>query len=257
MIIRDYYYLSEAAEILKMEVADLRYLAYKGEVKLGDSFSELSKSWIFKSKVYIKSEDVFNEWMISSNANINGDRHIIGGSYLDVLDDKIISDDDGIYVLSYLKGYWHYDDKHIFKIYDARGDEEDLPLYFHPDLLDGEECNFIKAIPIYEDDVEYILSGNAEISGRQLLRLIKTYGKDKRSPQSVAQKERHAKPKVEILMAIIYLLRSDAEYLNYTATGLANVLFEKAALFWPEKKVPPLEHETIKKLLTDSFRLIG
>lgn len=257
MIIRDYYYLSEVADILKMDDADLRYLAYKGEVKLGYSFSERSKNWSFKSKVYIKSEDDFKKWIVSSHANINGDRHVIGGSYLDVIDDQILSDDGGVYVLSYLKGYWHYDDKHIFKIYDAHGDEEDLPLYFHPDLVDGEECDFIKAIPIYEDDVDYILSGSADISGRQLCRLMKVYGENKSSPQSVALKERHSKPKVEILMAIVSLLRSDAKYLNYTATCLANVLFEKAALFWPKEKVPPLEHETIRKLLTDSFKLLS
>lgn len=256
MITREFYGLDEVNNLLDIPREDLYYLAYKGDIKLGAIFEERSKAFTFKCKVYIKCEHGFKEWLMSANANVNNDRHVSGGSYIEVISDTVYSDDSGEYIFTYLKGYWHFDDKHIFNIYDADGDEEEWPSYFSPDVAVNEDCEFIKAIPIYEDEVDYFLNGIAYLSGRDFEKLKARLYKNKsnNTNKSIAQKERHAKPRAEILMAVISIMRSDAAFLNCTATKLTDVLFERAHNFWPDEKEPPLEYETIKKLISDSFK---
>lgn len=256
MITREFYGLIEASKLLGIPHEDFYYLAYKGEIKLGAIFDERSKQFNFQSKVYIKSNFKLDEWLMYASANINGDRHISGGSYIEVVNNSIITDCEGQYFIAYIKGYWNFDDKHIFKIYDACGDEEDWPVYYSPDITQQKECGFIKAVPIYEDGVDYFLNGTADLSGGDFDKLKRNYNKEYEgsSSKSISQKERHAKPRVEILQAVISIMRSDVSYFNCTATKLTDVLFENAHVYWPEKKLPPLEYETIKKLISESFK---
>lgn len=256
MITREFYHVEEASKLLGIPHKDFYYLAYKGEIKLGAIFGERSKLYTFKSKVYIKSDIEFNEWLMSASANINGDRHVSGGSYIEVIDNSILSDSEGFYFFAYIKGYWNFDDKHIFKVYDASGDEDDWPSYYSPDIAQQENCNFIKSVPVYEDGIDYLLNGTADLSGREFDKLKIKYAKENEvsSLKSLSQKERHAKPRVEILQAVISIMRSDVSYLNCTVTKLTDVLFEKAHIYWPDKKLPPLEYETIKKLISESFK---
>ncbi|EPT6978726.1 hypothetical protein FZI57_20120 [Cronobacter sakazakii] len=256
MITREFYSLSDVEKLLGIPSRDLYYLAYKGEIKLGAIFDERSKTYTFKSKVYIRNKDEFNHWLISARSNINGDRHISGGSYIEVISDSILFDGEGCYFYAYLKGYWNFDEKHIFIIYDASGDEEEWPAYFSPDIAQNEDCNFIKAIPIYEDDIDYMINGTADLSGRDFDKLKRKYFKNSetKSAQSLSQQERRAKPRVEILQAVISIMRSDMSYLNCTVTKLTDALFDRAHIYWPEEKSPPLEYETIKKLISDSLK---
>ncbi|MXE06768.1 hypothetical protein FQ027_26240, partial [Escherichia coli] len=62
---------------------------------------------------------------------------------------------------------------------------------------------------------------------------------NKYKSQSEAQKQKHAVPRAEILMAIISLYHRDMRLRRESPAAIADYLFQHASEFWPKTGEPP------------------
>ncbi|EJJ2123613.1 hypothetical protein NIQ39_003630, partial [Salmonella enterica] len=70
----------------------------------------------------------------------------------------------------------------------------------------------------------------------------------------IAQQERHATKRNEILSVALYLYKEDMAYRKENAAALADLIFSRAEEFWPDKKEPPLSRQIISKLISSIFK---
>lgn len=59
---------------------------------------------------------------------------------------------------------------------------------------------------------------------------------DKYKSLSIAQQERHATKRNEILSVALYLYKEDMAYRKENAAALADLIFSRAEEFWPDKR---------------------
>ena len=77
---------------------------------------------------------------------------------------------------------------------------------------------------------------------------------NKYKSQSEAQKQKHAVPRAEILMAIISLYHRDMRLRRESPAAIADYLFQHASEFWPKTGEPPLSYDTVVSLLRSCMK---
>ncbi|EFC8716640.1 hypothetical protein DFZ08_21580, partial [Escherichia coli] len=70
------------------------------------------------------------------------------------------------------------------------------------------------------------------------------------------QKQKHAVPRAEILMAIISLYHRDMRLRRESPAAIADYLFQHASEFWPKTGEPPLSYDTVVSLLRSCMKNI-
>ncbi|BEO50321.1 hypothetical protein SMQE21_02610 [Serratia marcescens] len=256
MLVRECYEVFEIKSKLGCTEKDILYLASKGDVDIGFDFTGIDNESLFINKVYVREESVFNDWLLSAKTNRKGYRHVSGGSYLEIHSDLLRVDDFGVYFTAYLKGYWVFDDDYVYELYDKHLEPEDWPAFFLGDLSTGNGSCVIRAVPIYDDEKDYMIPEFLHVSKESYIYLSKIFSKnnDNYKEQSESQIERHSKPRVDILMALLSLVRKEPKLLNLNATKLAEKLYENAAIYWPATKELPLGFDAVRELISNSFR---
>ncbi len=259
-IVREHYESSEAAKILECSRVDLFFLAFKKEVKLGIVFPEMLKKFGFTCKFYVTSKFEFENWLINSEFGSYDNRVICGTSHLQVICQDLLEDDGGLYFTGWMKEYWNCDQDYLTAYYEHSDYPEEWPTFFYPDF-DGTSCCVIKAVPNYDEVIEndnYCFQEELYITGKELVHLQNTiFSKEylsKRNIQSDVQKERHAVPRVEVLMALVNLYHQGLNIRKENATQLTELLWKRSSEFWPGKNEPPLKFETVRNLISEALK---
>ena len=259
-IIRTHYNSSEAAKILGCDEKDLFHLAFEKKAQLGVIFHEMFKKFEFTAKFYINSKLEFEKWLINSKAGIYNSRLVCGESYVEVISQDLLEDQNGFYFIGWLKAYWNCDYEYLVSYYERGSYPEKWPEYFYPDF-NGETCCIIKVIPNYNDVIDnenYFFEENIYLTGSTVASLKETIFKSNHSTnknlQSDVQKERHAVPRVEILMALVSLYHQGLNIRKENATQLTELLWKRSDEFWPDRKAPPLKFETVRDLISDALK---
>ncbi len=259
-IIRAYYDSSEAANLLGCDEKDLYHLAFERKIKLGIVFPEMLKEFGFTSRFYIANESEFEKWLMSSELGAYNDRQVCGASYVQVISPKLLRDNDGLYFTGWMKEYWNCDQGYLSAYYEHSYYPEEWPTYFYPDF-GRESCCITKVIPNYcdvEDNENYFFQQEVYITGKELEVLKSTLFNTDMTPkiniQSNVQKERHAVPRVEVLMALVSLYHQGLNIRKENATQLTELLWKRSGEFWPDRKEPPLKFETVRDLISDAIK---
>jgi hypothetical protein len=259
-IIREHYESSDAAKLLACSKNDLFFLAFKKEIKLGIVFPEMLKKFGFTCKFYVTSKCEFESWLIESELGSYDNRVVSGASHLQVISAELLEDEGGLYFIGWMKEYWNCDQEYITAYYEHSDYPEEWPTFFFPDF-DGTSCCVIKAVPNYDEIIDhenYCFQEELYITGKEVLHLKKTtFCNDdlsKKSIQSDVQKERHAVPRVEVLMALVSLYHQGLNIRKENATQLTELLWKRSSEFWPDRKEPPLKFDTVRDLISEALK---
>lgn len=256
-VTRPYYECRDAAKILDCEPEDLFYLAFKKEIKLGNTFHEKGKEYEFTCRFYVTSQSEYEDWLMCAELGSYNDRRLNGSSCIQVIGQDLKKDDEGLYFTGWMKGYWNCDYEYIVAYYEQNFYPEDWASYFYPDNLGGS-CFVIKAVPNYEDvNDNYCYQEELYITGSALFELkekITTKESPKDNLQSNVQKERHAVPRVEILMALVSLYHQGLNIRKENATQLTELLWKRSSEFWPGRNEPPLKFDTVRDIISEALK---
>ncbi len=259
-LLREYYKLSEAASIIGCTELDIIWYAASGKVQLCYNLDEDEKYKTTANINIVSSNSDFLKWVSKRKKDNQGYYYITDDTLIKFADENNRFNLDGKLVC-YVKGLWALDLDYmgIVKLYEGMPDE--WPEFIFP-VKSDKLCHIIKASLNYDEVDNFILHDTIWITKKQISVFLETVSSEKSKEkkaksyqsQSTTQKELHAVPRVEILMAVISLYHEDFRLRKENPTEVANLLFSRAAEFWPDEQEPPLGHDTVVQLLRKAMR---
>lgn len=260
-LLRDYYKLSEAAALIGCDEKDIIWYGYHKDIEICMEFYddheldvssginvEMEESALTR-KINSLPKDDYGYFTLSENSSIR----------LNIDDAKY--DNYGC-LLCNMKGYFALDKDYKEMLIKYEGEPDEWPEYFIP----SGESNFDSPIKLYinyDEKENFILIDTLWITKSQIGEFLKAVVEDKNKPkknyksQSEAQKQKHAVPRSEILMAVVSLFHRDMRLRRESPSAVTEHLFLHAHEFWPEKGEPPLSYETIVSLLRSCMKKDG
>ncbi|MFT4273626.1 MAG: hypothetical protein QM578_21685 [Pantoea sp.] len=260
-LLRENYRLSDAAEIIGCDVKDIMWYAYKKNIEVCMEFHD--DKYEVTSGL---SADVSGLDFISSLKYLprDNDGYLILSekSQLRINLDEIRYDETG-YLICNIKGYFSVDSYYKKLWLKHEGQADEWPEFFIPS--DGCNLNFpVKIYVHYNERDDFYLFETLWITKKQIGNFITAVEQDKMPQkkndykrQSEVQKNKHAVPRAEVLMAIVSLFHRNMNLRRESPASIAEYLFEHAHQFWPEKGVPPLSYDTIVSLLRTCMKKEG
>ncbi|EEV6085251.1 hypothetical protein ACWL8E_003574 [Escherichia coli] len=246
---RTHYSISEAAKILDCDEQDVIYIVDEKEISL---LLRMCGRWSF-SKHKVRDVDSFVNHINSLKKDRDGFSYISEFSLIKINEIK----KDKKLVLASTKGYFKMPPKvkNDFIFYEGQFPE-------YPSLLSPAGANYsenVKYIQIdWHNDDGFGYEGEGYLAREDVYKLhliLNDDGSnDKYKSLSVAQKERHAVKRNQVLSVALYLYKEDFAYRKESAAALADLIFDRAEEFWPDKKEPPLSHPIISKLVSSIFK---
>lgn len=261
-LLRDYYQLSEAAKLIGCDKKDILWYACHKNIELCMEFDD--GEYDVSSGL---SADVDNNELNLSINNLPKDNDgyfILSESCslrVDLNDINLDSDD---LLICNMKGYFALsnDYKNVLLKYEGQPDE--WPDYFIPSGKSNLDFP-VELYPNYGERDNYLLLDTLWITKKQIDAFLKAVAEEKKpkkvvknyQPQSDAQKQKHAVPRAEILMAVISLFHRDMRLRRESPAAVTEQLFLHAQEFWPEKEEPPLSYDTVVSLLRSCMKKEG
>ncbi|HAK3865370.1 TPA: hypothetical protein H1S60_004620 [Salmonella enterica] len=246
---RTHYSISETAKILGCDEQDVIYIADEKDIPLS---LRMCGRWSF-SKHKVRDVDSFIQNINSLKKDKDGFSYISEFSLIKINEVK----KDKKLVLASTKGYFQMPPKvkSDFVFYEGQFPE-------YPSLLSPAGATYsemVKYIQIdWKNDDGFGYEGDAYLEREDVkklhLILNDDVSNDKYKSLSIAQQERHATKRNEILSVALYLYKEDMAYRKENAAALADLIFSRAEEFWPDKKEPPLSHPIISKLILSIFK---
>ncbi|QBR49689.1 hypothetical protein [Erwinia sp. QL-Z3] len=261
-LLRDYYQVSEAAQLIGCDKKDILWYACHKNIELCMEFDdgEFDVSCGLSAGVdnheLIQSinnlpKDNEGYFILSENCSFRSD---INETNLDAHDLLICN----------MKGYFALSNDYKSTLLKYEGQPEEWPDYFIPS---GESyLGFpVELYLNYDERENYFLIDTLWITKNQIDAFLKAVAEDKKpkktvknyQSQSEAQKQKHAVPRAEILMAVISLFHRDMRLRRESPAAVAEQLFLHAREFWPEKGEPPLSYDTVVSLLRSCMKKEG
>ncbi|MBP2195855.1 hypothetical protein [Pantoea cypripedii] len=261
-LLRDHYQLSEAAKIIGCDIKDILWFAFNKGIELCMEFhdDDLEVSCSLKSETE-------NSLLIGQLASLPRDKkgyYILSESCsLRINDEDMKCNDDG-FIKCYMKGLFSVDDEYKDILIKHEGLPDEWPSYFTP----SGECTLNSKIILYvnyDERENYYLLDTLWITKKEIscfLDAVREQNQPKKNiknykAQSEAQKQKHAIPRVEVLMAVVALYHRDMKLRRESPAAITEHLFLHAGEFWPEKGEPPLSFDTIVSLLRSCIKKEG
>lgn len=258
-LLREYYQLSEAAEIIGCDEKDILWFARHKGIELCMEFydDELDVSNGLSSNV--DRAELLNA--INSLPKDEAGYNLLSESCSLRLNAGEDSCDENGFLRCHIKGLFAVGDVYKELFIKHEGQPEYWPESFIPSgtaYLDFPVKLFVN----YDEKENYLLLDTLWITKKEIGNFFRAVAEDKKTKkiensyksQSEAQKQKHAVPRVEILMAVIALYHRDMKLRRESPTAVTDHLFKHAAEFWPEKGEPPLSYDTIVSLLRKSMK---
>lgn len=261
-LLRAFYQLTEAAEIIGCDVKDILWFSLKKGIELCMEFydDELEVSNGLDS-------DIENAQLLTEIKSLKKDGdgyYVLSENCTLRLHPEQEKYDENGFLTCYIKGFFAINDEYKEHLVKHEGQPDEWPEYFIPS--GNSNLDFpVRLFVNYDERENYYLLDTLWITKKQIgffLREVAEQQKPQKSEknyqaQSEAQKQKHAVPRVEVLMAIVALYHRDMNLRRESPTAIADYLFLHARDFWPEKGVPPLSYDTIVNLLRKSMRKGG
>lgn len=261
-LLREYYQLSEAAEIIGCDEKDILWFGRHKGIELCMEFydDDLDVSNGLSSN--INNADLLAA--INSLPKDEAGYHLLSENCaLRLPSGEVKYDEDGN-LICHIKGLLAVSDIYKELYIKHEGQPEYWPEDFTPSGIAYLDFP-IKLFINYNERENYFLLDTLWITKKEIGSFLRTVEEDKKAKktensyksQSEAQKQKHAVPRVEILMAVIALYHRDMKLRRESPTAVTDHLFKHAAEFWPEKGEPPLGYDTIVSLLRKSMKKSG
>lgn len=249
-LLRDFYDVSEASVLIGCDEKDILWYAANDKVELCYEVDVAEYSLLADVDNYYLSN------LERLKLGLDGFYRVSDNSYL-----KIITGTHGVsgYTPVLLKGLWAMESDYKKQVNKYEGTPDLYPERLIPSGDSYLPSNFSLVVD-YEKSDEYALIDRIIITKKAIGDFLSTVAMDKLDSsqpyqsQSEAQKNRHAIPQNEILMAVINLYHQDIKLRKENATEITTVLFEKASEFWPDTQSPPLSFETTVALLRRALK---
>lgn len=261
-LLRDYYQLDEAARLIGCDVKDILWFARHKNIEICMEFYDDDLDVSSGLRVDIDNRDLITTldalerdndgyYILSEHSAIRVQNH----------DDNF---DDYGFLKCHLKGYFALANEYKDVLIKYEGKPDEWPEYFiisgNP-LLDFSAKFYVN----YNERENYFLMDTLWITKSQIGNFLnavtdnKKYKKTEKNykAQSDAQKQKHAVPRTEILMAVISLFHRDMKLRRESPAAITEHLFLHASDFWPEKGEPPLSYETVVSLLRSCLKKDG
>lgn len=261
-LLRDYYELSEAAKIIGCDEKDLFWYAYEKGIEICMEFhdDDLEVSCSLQANV---EDDILLRNIEILPRDKNG-YYCLSESCSIRIDDEDKKCDENGYIKCHMKGLFSIDDDYKDLLVKYEGQPLEWPNYFMP----SGESNFNFSIAIcvnYNERENYHLFDVIWITKKEISKFLDAV-RDEKKPkkpaknykaQSDAQKQKHAVPRVEVLMAVVALYHRDMKLRRESPAAITEHLFQHANEFWPENGEPPLSFDTIVSLLRSCIKKEG
>lgn len=261
-LLRDQYQLTEAAKIIGCDVKDILWFALNKGVELCMEFHDDDLDVSCSLTAHVE-----NDLLIKSLENLPRDEkgyYCLSESSFIRIDDVDKKCDQNGFLKCYMKGIFCVDNDYKDVLVKYEGQPDEWPSYFTP----SEGSNFKFPIVIYvnyDERNNYYLSDTLWITKNQISKFLDAIRdeKEKKKPlnnykaQSDAQKQKHAIPRVEVLMAVVSLYHRDMKLRRESPAAITEHLFQHAKEFWPENGEPPLSFDTIVSLLRSCIKKDG
>ncbi|MGF7225233.1 hypothetical protein [Pantoea agglomerans] len=261
-LLRDYYQLDEAAKILGCDVKELLWFARHKNIEICMEFYDDDLDVSSGLRADIDNEDLIKK-LESLERDDNGYYILSEHSALRIKNDNDNFDDYG-FLKCHLKGYFALNTEYKDVLIKHEGKSDEWPDYF---IISGStKLDFpVKFYVNYDERENYFLMDTLWITKNQIGNFLNTVIENKKpknteknyKSQSDAQKQKHAVPRTEILMAVISLFHRDMKLRRESPAAIAEHLFSHATDFWPEKGEPPLRYETVVSLLRSCLKKDG
>ncbi|TCW43015.1 hypothetical protein EDC53_11934 [Phytobacter diazotrophicus] len=246
---RIHYSISEAAKLLGCDEQDIFYIANKRNIPF---VLRMAGPFTF-SKHKVRDVDAFIKHIDSLDKDYEGFSYISEHSLIKINSVK----KEKRLVLASTKGFFSMPSKIQNDFIYYEGQFPEYPSLFLPsgDLY-SDVVKYIQVDWKNDDGIGYDSEGYLERNDVKRIHLDligSDDSNDKYEALSVAQQERHAVKRNQVLSAVIYLYKENSSFRKENATALADLLFARAEEFWPIEKQPPLSHAVIIKLIASIF----
>ncbi|EPE0712689.1 hypothetical protein [Vagococcus sp. WN89Y] len=246
---RTHYSISDATKLLGCDEQDIFHIAIQKDITFSLS---VCGRWSH-SKHKVRDVDAFTKHIDSLEKDTEGFSYISEFSLIKINEIKR----EKKLVLASTKGFFSMPPK-------VRNDfiyfEGQFPEY--PSLLipAGEAYSYmVKYIQVdWQHDIGLSFESEGYIERADIKKLHFALSEtdvsdSKYEALSVAQQERHAVKRNEVLSVALYLYKENSSYRKENATSITDLIFNRAAEFWPDEKQPPLSHSVISKLVSSIF----
>lgn len=245
---RTHYSISETAKILGCDEQDVIYIADEKDIPLS---LRMCGRWSF-SKHKVRDVDSFIQNINSLKKDKDGFSYISEFSLIKINEVK----KDKKLVLASTKGYFQMPPKvkSDFVFYEGSSrSTHHCYLQLVPPILKWSNIFKLTGKMMMGLDMREMRTEREDVKKLHLI-LNDDVSNDKYKSLSIAQQERHATKRNEILSVALYLYKEDMAYRKENAAALADLIFSRAEEFWPDKKEPPLSHPIISKLISSIFK---
>lgn len=249
-LFRTHYQVAEVAKIISCEKEDIFYLAGENEFLFS---AYVGREGNF-SKHRVRNISDFINHIDSLDKDDEGYSYISQYSLIKIHEVK----NDKNLVIARIKGYFKYPPKvqKDFIFYSGQFPE-------YPSLLTPAGQAFSNDVKFFQMDWKnsdgFFLEHDGYLESEYVRKLYNIINSDSSSSEvykslSIAQQERHAAKRNQVLSVAIYLYKENSNVKKDNATALTELIFTRAEEFWPDKKEPPLSFAVISKLIAGIFK---
>lgn len=261
-LLRDQYRLEEAAKIIGCDIKDILWFAYSKGIELCIEFNDDEYNVSSFLTAHVENDLLLQR--LESLPRSNEGYYCLSETSSIRIDENGIKCDENGFIKCYMKGLFKVDSDYNDVLVKHEGQPDEWPSYFMP----SEESNleFPTFLYVnYDERDNYYLSTTLWVTKNQISRFLDAV-RDEKKPkksaknykaQSDAQKQKHAVPRVEVLMAVVALYHRDMKLRRESPAAITEHLFEHANEFWPENGEPPLSFDTIVSLLRSCIKKDG
>lgn len=247
---RSYYSVSDAAKLLQCDQEDIFFLAGVNNIVFSTRFS--GEGTYAKSRV--RNVEDFIRHINGLEKDDEGYSYISEFSLIKIHEIKI----DKKLIVTKIKGHFKHSRKAQDDFIYFSGQPPEYPSLFVPaGNINSEKIKFIQIDWLNSDGFGF--DDNGYISCDDIRNLHSVMNDSMSSDEtykslSIAQQERHAVKRNEVLSVALYLYKENSNYRKESASALSELIFSRAQEFWPEEKEPPLSHAVICKLISGIFK---
>ncbi|HCD8049999.1 TPA: hypothetical protein ND657_003281, partial [Enterobacter hormaechei] len=249
-LLRDYYQLDEASEKIGCNEKDILWFARERDVELCMEFHDDE----YDVSCGLKIDGQMDEFLSNLKSlprDRNGNIMLSDLSSIRIPDENNLIDENG-FIRCFISGLWAVDYEYKDLLVKHEGQPDSWPQHF---LVAGTpNVNYKATLYVnYDEKENYYLFEVLWITKVQIQKFIELVlceqkrikHINKYKSQSEAQKQKHAVPRAEILMAVISLYHRDMRLRRESPAAIADYLFQHASEFWPKTGEPPLSYDTV------------
>lgn len=249
-LFRTHYKVAEVAKILSCEEEDILYLAGENDFLFS---AYVGREGNF-SKHRVRNISEFINHIDSLDKDDEGYSYISQCSLIKIYEVK----NDKNLVIARIKGYFKYPPKVQKDFIFFSGQFPDYPSLLVPaGKVFSNDVKFIQMD--WKNSDGFFLEHDGYLESEDVRKLHNIINNESSSADvyktlSIAQQERHAAKRNQVLSVAIYLYKENSNVKKDNATALTELIFTRADEFWPDKKEPPLSFPVISKLISSIFK---